>query len=99
MAPSSLLTAVGIDLKAANLRVEAGAEAPPFSEGSMSRSSRPRRARTHLDHGQGTVAFRRQRQHLAALSERDPASISGGAIKCAGRSQWGDSASCWRCVR
>src|SRR5215468_7274862 len=31
-----LLTAVGIDLKAANLRVEAGAEAPRFSEGSMS---------------------------------------------------------------
>jgi len=27
---------VGIDLKAANLRVEAGAEAPPFTEGSMS---------------------------------------------------------------
>jgi len=28
-----LLTAVGIHLKAANLRVEAGAEAPRFSEG------------------------------------------------------------------
>src|SRR5262245_1224411 len=37
-----LLTAVGIDLKAANLRVEAGAEAPRFSEGSMSRDKLPR---------------------------------------------------------
>src|SRR5262245_14149527 len=36
-----LLTAVGIDLKAANLRVEAGAEAPPFSEGSRSQDGAP----------------------------------------------------------
>src|SRR5262249_44697925 len=80
-----LLTAVGIDLKAANLRVEAGAEAPRFSEGAChDRVGLLRHAGNHRpgNHVSATDQVLRVTLRRPSADGRDPDSDDLGLLPC-----------------